>query len=222
MSFNFSPKIVIDGLVLYLDAANPISYVSGSTTWNDISRGGNNGTLTNGPTFNSANRGSIYFDGTNDYVNCGPSTNAMSNVFTYCFWASPIEINGGSLLGNSKEGGGVHIFMDFSNLYLVKQNIIIMGSCSTSSALPNWNYYCISYSSPNITFFINGNLITTGTFATTFDFTNSDVWIGSRASFGTPYQPYRGRISSVQLYNKILTSQQILQNYNAIKGRYGL
>ena len=68
MAFNYSPKTVIDGLVLYMDAANSKSYVSGSTTWNDISRGGNIGTLLNGPTFNSSNSGNIVFDGTDDYV----------------------------------------------------------------------------------------------------------------------------------------------------------
>ena len=67
MAFSFSPKIVTDGLVLYLDAANPKSYVSGSTTWRDISRGGNNGTLVNGPTFDSGNGGNIVFDGVDDY-----------------------------------------------------------------------------------------------------------------------------------------------------------
>ena len=55
MVFNYSPKVVTDGLVLYLDAANPNSYVSGSTTWGDLSRGGNNSTLTNGPTYSTAN-----------------------------------------------------------------------------------------------------------------------------------------------------------------------
>ncbi len=50
MAFNYSPRVVTDGLVLYLDAANQYSYVSGSTSWNDISRGRNNGTLVNGPT----------------------------------------------------------------------------------------------------------------------------------------------------------------------------
>ncbi len=68
MAFNYSPRVVTDGLVLYLDAANQYSYVSGSTSWNDISRGGNNGILTNGPTYNSANGGSIVFDGTNDLI----------------------------------------------------------------------------------------------------------------------------------------------------------
>ena len=68
MAFSYSPKIITDGLVLYLDAANPYSYVSGSTVWNDISRTMTSGSLINGPTFSSANNGSIVFDGVNDYV----------------------------------------------------------------------------------------------------------------------------------------------------------
>ena len=68
MSFNYSPKIATNGLVLYLDAANTKSYVSESLMWNDISRGGNNGTLTNDPTFDSNNGGSIVFDGIDDYI----------------------------------------------------------------------------------------------------------------------------------------------------------
>ena len=88
MSFSYSPKVVTDGLVLYLDAANPKSYVSGSTAWNDVSRGGNNGTLTNGPTFNSANGGSIVFDGVNDYVALGNISSLIlaNNQFTISYW----------------------------------------------------------------------------------------------------------------------------------------
>ena len=62
MSTVQNTKIVTDGLVLCLDAANTKSYVSGSTTWNDISRSGFSGTLINGPTFNGNNGGSIVFD----------------------------------------------------------------------------------------------------------------------------------------------------------------
>ena len=67
MPNNYGPRIVTDGLVLCLDAGNSKSYPGSGTAWNDLSRNGNNGTL-NGPTFNSADRGSIVFDGTNDYV----------------------------------------------------------------------------------------------------------------------------------------------------------
>lgn len=62
-------KIVTDGLVLALDAADTNSYTSGSTTWRDMSGNGNNSTLTNGPTFDSGNGGSIVFDRVDDYAN---------------------------------------------------------------------------------------------------------------------------------------------------------
>ena len=66
-------KIVTNGLVLSLDAADRNSYPGTGTTWRDMSGNGNNGTLTDGPTFNSNNGGSIVFDGTNDYVALTPS-----------------------------------------------------------------------------------------------------------------------------------------------------
>ena len=71
------PNIITNGLVLALDAANTKSYVSGSTVWRDLSGNNNSGSLTNGPTFNSANGGSIVFDGVDDYC-----VNSLSNGFT--------------------------------------------------------------------------------------------------------------------------------------------
>jgi len=78
-------KTVTSGLVLYLNAADRNSYTSGSATWQDLSGNGNNGTLTNGPTFNSANGGSIQFDGNDDYISM---RNFIGNVttFTVCKW----------------------------------------------------------------------------------------------------------------------------------------
>jgi hypothetical protein len=71
---NYGPKTVTNGLVLCLDAADKNSYSGTGTTWTDLTGNGNNGTLTNGPTFNSANGGSISFDGTNDYIDCGSNS----------------------------------------------------------------------------------------------------------------------------------------------------
>ena len=74
------PHIVTDGLVLHLDAANTKSYQSGSTTWFDKSGYGINGTLTNGPTFSSANRGIIVFDGVNDYIDNTVNLTQINNI----------------------------------------------------------------------------------------------------------------------------------------------
>jgi len=82
MAGNVAPNTVTDGLVLYLDAANTRSYPGTGTTWSDLSRGGNNGSLINGPTFNGGNGGSIVFDGTNDSVNLQQSTSIDVNNLT--------------------------------------------------------------------------------------------------------------------------------------------
>ena len=91
MAFIHSPQIVTSGLVLSLDAGNTKSYPGTGTTWFDKSGNTYNGTLTNGPTFNTANLGSIVFDGVDDYVTCGtiPFT---SNTFTI-----EVEVDGPAL-----------------------------------------------------------------------------------------------------------------------------
>ena len=78
--FKNTPPIVTNGLVLSLDAANSKSYVSGSTVWRDMSGNGTNGTLTNGPTFSSANGGIIIFDGVNDYIDNTVNLTQINNI----------------------------------------------------------------------------------------------------------------------------------------------
>jgi len=75
--------IVRNGLVLDLDAAKLDSYPKFGTTWRDITFNQNNGTLVNGPTFNSGNGGSIVFDGVDDYITIPTITN---NIYTIDFW----------------------------------------------------------------------------------------------------------------------------------------
>ena len=88
MAVGYNPKIVTDNLILALDAANIKSYPGSGTTWTDLSGKGNNGTLVNGPTFNSGNSGSIEFDGTNDSISLGPQINSdiTETDITVSFW----------------------------------------------------------------------------------------------------------------------------------------
>jgi len=62
------PDIVEDGLVLCLDAANPKSYPGSGNTWTDLRGNGNDGTLVNGVGYDSANNGSMVFDGVDDSI----------------------------------------------------------------------------------------------------------------------------------------------------------
>ncbi len=120
MAISRGPKTTTNGLVFCVDAADKNSYIGSGTTWTDVSGNGNVGTLTNSPTFNSSNNGSIVFDGTNDYVDFG--SNAINQNFdncSICFWikptsfpssgASPISIFGKN--DSSCGGGGVNVFI---------------------------------------------------------------------------------------------------------------
>ena len=87
MSYNTGAKVVTSGLVLCLDAGNGKSFVSGSSTWFDLSRNGNNGTLTNGPTYNTASGGSIVFDGIDDHIYLGDVLDLGTSDLTINVWS---------------------------------------------------------------------------------------------------------------------------------------
>ena len=83
MAFIHSPKIVTSGLVLCLDAANKLSYPSTGTSWYDLTSTGYVGTLTNGPTFNGSNGGTIVFDGVDDYVSVSSAQSLNPGTHDY-------------------------------------------------------------------------------------------------------------------------------------------
>ena len=215
MAFAYSPKIVTDGLVLYLDAANPYSYVSGSTAWTDISRGGNNGTLINGPTFSSANNGSIVFDGTNDYVNCGNLSLGSTVTLNIWFKQTTTTNNKGLIaLGNTHFylGGPPLSITVFSGspLFVYGPGLTLPSSSTI------WTMATCVIDSSNISLFLNGGSKITGT--NTLQ-TSGNVRLGS---YPGGANPFNGNIGLAQIYNRALTDAEVLQNYNATKGRFGL
>lgn len=218
MSFNFSPKIVTDGLVLYLDAANTKSYVSGSTTWNDISRGGNVGTLTNGPTFNSSNGGSIVFDGSNDFVSI-PSSIILDRpktmeVFIY------INSNQTALvISRGTQNYEIYTYAD-GYVYTYWGNSFNTSIYNPPITLGTWNHFCFTLSGSTETVYKNGTLIGSRTLVAAPNYTDTgNVTLGSRND-GTLF--YNGRLANIKLYNRVLTAAEVLQNYNTTKSRFGL
>jgi hypothetical protein len=197
MAGNVAPNIITDGLVLYLDAANTKSYVSGSTAWNDLV-GTNNGTLVNGPTFSSANGGSIVFDGVDDYA----ITPSVTNFRSICMWVykSFAEINGPwKYLLDARPGFTSGFFAQnnqggWSNWYLNGASI-----SSIWSLLPVDQWFHL---------YIQANT----NYTSTINFMSR---VSNNENLG-------GRISNIQIYNRALTSTEILQNFNATRGRFGL
>jgi hypothetical protein len=228
MSFNYSPKIVTDGLVLCLDAANTKSYVSGSTAWNDLSRGGNNGILTNGPIFNTGSLGSIVFDGTNDFVDCGNNSSLnLTNNFSLGVWVRPSSTQpsvDGGIIGRLTETDGYAGYLLF---YVRGTRIISLYirsgiRASTSALTLDTNYYIVgTYNGSTASIYVNGVLVNSNPTSVLAIPTGVNFHIGKYTFSGSP-RNFAGNIFNTQVYNKALSAQEVLQNYNATKTRFGL
>ena len=220
MSSLGGPNIITDGLVLNLDAANTKSYISGSTTWYDKSGNNNNGTLINGPAFNSVNGGSIVFDGTNDYVDTGKTATQLGIYdanYTFDAWVYPTDFT------NDRTMFGTDQFLTRQGLHLVfRSGTIYQGHYSAdygvgTGTLNAWNNICYTYtqSSGAASIYKNGILQGTGTIASFIGTTN--ILIG-RWGGGL----FIGNGSIYKIYNRTLSASEVLQNYNALKARFNL
>ena len=217
--------IVTDGLVLNVDAGFTPSYPKNGTTWYDVS-GTNNGTLTNGPTFDTGNGGSIVFDGTNDYADNTNFTNANTSSGTICGWVYP-DSNGNNdqmviNIGGTTTYGGTRVIRIYSNQW----SWATYGSGNqdwnaiTSVNFNTWSYVVGVWSGTSLNFYLN----TVGYSATRIGVVTpvGSVFRIGISAWSTSDRPFKGKISSVQIYNRVLSSSEILQNYNAQKGRFGL
>jgi hypothetical protein len=230
MALSHSPSIVMNGLVLALDAANTKSYPGSGTTWTDLSGNGNNGTLVNGPSYSSANGGSIIFDGVDDYIINSSTTSIPTgnSSRTIQFWVYPkADTNVFIQLGTG--GGGNQIYsVQFYNTsgtrYLFSDginggnNLTISGS--QLPTLNTWNHITFGNSGQNWFYYVNAVSQASGTWSTTINTIGQKVIIGKRDDVVA--NTTNGNISQVSVYNRALSATEVLQNFNALKSRYGL
>jgi hypothetical protein len=230
MGFYRGANVVTSGLVLALDAANPKSYPGSGTTWSDLSGNGNTGTLTNGPTFNSANGGSIAFDGTNDYVTMGNILNVGSSPFSIEFYARATTTtsnygkvvskgfyqNSGWLCSFAKVPSGEYVAgIEF---YV---GVTTYGIASiTSASLNTW--YQMSYvrdSSNQVSTYLNGSFVASSNIGSINLNSSYNYMIGMN---GIGNELFKGDVALHRHYNRALTPTEIQQNYNATKTRFNL
>jgi hypothetical protein len=214
--------IVTNGLVLNLDAGFTPSYTSSGTTWYDLSYGGNNGTLTNGPTFNSSNGGSIVFDGVDDFVNIPIDSVFNTPSVTFEVWANLQTINDRHILYVNWQGNSLEVYSDRS---IAMYNFSSQGQqgAFTSAGVFNWDnwaHFVGTYddTAQTLKTYVNGVLLSTRTS------TPSTIYsVGVHKISGTDYGgEVKGKIAIVRHYNKALSDAEVSQNYNAQKSRFGL
>ena len=237
MACNSGPDIIEDGLVLCLDAANINSYPKSGTTWSDLSGNGNHGALQNMENnFDAGNKGSLTFDGSNEYISFGSSLSSVSNVTAQC-WIKADSFNRDAIVSYA------HPTSQSSWLRFAVRTIsgttgkIAIGGqfggtsdeLAGGSVLQAGKYYnvCFTADGSSWSCFINSEeeslSVLTGS-NTGYDFSYSGLsvfTIGNldRANFGN-VDNFDGNISSVSIYNRALTADEIRRNYEATVGRY--
>jgi hypothetical protein len=219
-------NIVKDGLVFLLDAAKKDSYPGSGTLWNDITENNFDGTLINGPIFNTSNGGNILFDGVNDFVNFTTTPQIEGTQLSFSVWNYGLVAKQSTLIFLSSSGIrclNIHLPWSDSTVYFDSGNTLFYDRIS-KFAQPNeyqgWHYWVFTKNSTTQTMsiYLDGNL-----------------WhsqggkpqpialpIGNKnlcCENGTTHF-HNGYLGYLSLYNRELSPTEILQNYNATKNRY--
>ena len=244
MSLHHNPRIVTDGLVLALDAANPKSYPGSGTTWSDVSKSKNNATLINNPSFTSDNNGGIVFNGSNNYSRPNSPHSYLSSSSL-----------GVTLKFNSYDNSKIVLFGYRHNTGYSNPTIgaiyIASGTFSASVITYTQVYRIVTgadmsvgeiynivlnkeVTTGNLDLYINGEL----SGQQTFDPDAYAQWTGEGSFIGADILDiglssnttssqgwvnyFNGTIYNANLYNRVLTAAEIKQNFNATRGRFGI
>jgi hypothetical protein len=225
--YNYTGGIVTDGLVLHLDAAKRDSYPGSGTTWYDLSGVTENATLLNNPTFTSSGKATAFdYDATNDgtAVYGVPNFNQEVSVEAWVKPEGDPEGNGGA--GTIYTQGGLYLQYRFDGTFA---NFFREGYYFTPAVITYGNWYNVVQVWDKANFelkvYVNGILeLTTTLINNAGNPASTTGYIGMQGTDpdGSYSRKFNGKISVIKLYEKVLTASEIQQNYNALKGRYGL
>ena len=228
-------KIITEGLILHLDAGNSSSYSGSGTAWNNLISNNYNATLTNGPTYSSADGGSIVFDGSDDSARTNdvldPVADGLyadsSSSWSVSSWFKPSSSwsSQGAITGKGGGTGGSATYVvwyDSRNWYNFLQVRLRGGTVlqiSNTDLTSTWSEVTITWDGSTAKAYLNGSFVSNITVGTagkqSNTFTVGSTSSGNNTRFG-------GNISEVKVYSDALTASEVTQNYNALKGRYGL
>jgi hypothetical protein len=222
-STSHGPRIVTNGLVLYLDAANSRSY-DGSSLWLDLSTFENHVRLLNNPTFETTSGGCLSFNGSNTYgiIDSNPSLTTLTpTLIVAC------TTNSGTVLAK----GGYNSYWNYgltgisSTDFKARNNIGDTTSPTFTASTNLFNIYTMAWNGSAVEFYRNG--IFGGSSSSNYSpIANNSLYLNIGCAWstitGTNVEFFSGKISFIQIYNRVLSSTEVLQNYNALKARYGL
>jgi hypothetical protein len=229
MAFHYSPKIVTDGLVLYLDAANPKSFSTASNTWIDISKGEYNGSIS-GATFSSLKSGAVVFDGIDDYVEIPNTISLLPSVgsgtidFVY-------------KLNATASGDYRNIWGFTNNIFQYENNVGLMrfvwrytdllyNGLSSGIVNGDFNIYHITCTYTATLVSSTFRIYKNGIFLSTITYPKPLISTANSLRLGNPFtitgDSNNCTIFNFKIYNRVLSDSEVFQNFNATKTRFGL
>jgi hypothetical protein len=229
MAQYFSPKISTSGLSLVLDAGNTKSYPGSGTRWTDLSGNGNHGTLVGSPTYSTSNGGIFTLNGSTQYIDCGNGSSLnVTSTFTLQTFLRTTFTNATNTIF-SKDGAGVdttgaYNFYFFSTgglNYESNNNIPDLSSSTGLFASNSWTSLSLTFdnsASTKCIMYVNGVAVASGNPAVPSS-TSTNLLIGRR---GGPGLLLQGDIAMASIYNRALSADEVLQNFNATRGRFGV
>ncbi|MFW7378639.1 MAG: LamG domain-containing protein [Oligoflexus sp.] len=236
----YTPKTrlgVVSGALLFLDAANTASYPEDGSIWTDLSGNDRNGELLSGVSFTSADSGSLVFDGVDDYVLIGsqdalkPTSGLTVSQWVYADdWNAPWAGAADDQTSLScTQGGGYSLYLREQQLgFIVRANGVYQGGTSANvSELSGWYHIAGTFDGRYAKTYLNGVEVGStdagANYPIEYNATNS-LLIGAEAS-GTDLpeadRRWKGRIGMTNIYSRALSTEEIQQNFNATRIRYG-
>jgi hypothetical protein len=220
----FGPNIITEGLVFYADAANPTSYISGSSTVDSLI-GDTTGSLINDTYFSSNNKGSWVFDGADDSINLTKITSYSSNdPHSYSAWVKPANTSNTYhwIINNGYSGEGTSLIIFNSKIGFMWKGGGGVDQGITNLNTETWYNLTICYHGSSLEFdmYVNGNLDKSATASSNSPWSAATTNLPRLGTWYNSQWDYSGHISNVQVYNRALPANEVLHNYNALKSRF--
>jgi len=225
MALSHSPSIIAQNLSLCLDAANPKSYSGSGTTWTDLSGNGNNGTLQNGPTYDTNNLGSFSLDGVNNriLISCNNSTIRTFNSTTQFIIKLPVYSGGQRCILSYRTGAGLLYIGKANNGIFCFYNQLSTAAFTVGNIASNATVICtVTCDATNnlLSTYINGTLAGSASRTGWVSTYHTSLYLGWDAGGTNEYM--LGNFYQFSHYNRVLTAQEIQQNFNALRSRFSI
>lgn len=216
--------LVTNSLTMWLDANNPASYPGSGTLWADLSGNGADVTLVNSPTYAAGTPSYFEFNGLSQYATGSTPFVLPPNQYTKMVWFQ-INAFGDNNLVSSAAGGHYMFFSNTTTLWAGNANVPPYAGGGAFGSVTSFNtgtWYCatVVFTDPQIYLYVNG---VQDAYDLTYSVTgHAGDGSVNLACFGPGGNLLNGRIAEVYCYGRALTAGEVLQNYNATRGRYGL